>query len=208
MNHAVIPATCPSKAPELLGGSPGSSQSLSTSSQPQDQIQVLLQGSLDPLLSSDGGSLSLSLWLGRSDPSLDSERLSLGRSELGSLLSLGRLESEVDGSLSDGGSLWLAEEPATLGSSLSLGLSLSEADSESLRDRESEPLRDPECESLADVESESLSDRDSLTDSESLADPESDSLCDVDPESLSDCDALPDWLADSEMLPDPDWLCE
>jgi hypothetical protein len=45
---------------------------------------VLLHGSLDPLLSSDGGSLAL--WLGRSDPSLDSDLLSLGRSELWSLL--------------------------------------------------------------------------------------------------------------------------
>ena len=47
---------------------------------------MLLHGSLDPLLFSDGGSLSLTLWLGRSDPSLDSDRLSLGRSELSSPL--------------------------------------------------------------------------------------------------------------------------
>lgn len=131
MDHADISATWPSYAPELVGGSPGSSQSLSTSSQPQDQIQVLLHGSLDPLLFSDGGSLSLTLWLGRSDPSLDSDRLSLGRSELSSLLSLGRLDPEVDGSLSDGGWLSLYDEP-TLVSSLWLGRSLSDVDVESL----------------------------------------------------------------------------
>ena len=79
------PRYCPSNDPDELGGSPGSSQSLSTNSQPHDQIQVLLQGSLDPLLSSDGASAE-SLSLGRSDPSLHSDRLSLGRSELWSLL--------------------------------------------------------------------------------------------------------------------------
>ncbi|GAA4446602.1 hypothetical protein [Novipirellula rosea] len=97
MHHAVIPATAPSNEPDELGGSPGSSQSLSTNSQPHDQIQVLLHGSLDPLLSSEGSSVE-SLSLGRSDPSLLSDALSLGRSEP----LLGGSESDVESLLSDG----------------------------------------------------------------------------------------------------------
>ena len=85
--------------PDELGGSPGSSQSLSTNSQPHDQIQVLLHGSLDPLLSSDGSSVE-SLSLGRSDPSLLSDPLSLGRSEPSLLC--GSSDSEVESLLSDG----------------------------------------------------------------------------------------------------------
>ena len=97
MHHAVIPATAPSNEPDELGGSPGSSQSLSTSSHPHDQIHVLLQGSLDPLLSSEGSSVE-SLSLGRSNPSLLSDSLSLGRSEP----SLGGSESDVESLLSEG----------------------------------------------------------------------------------------------------------
>jgi len=138
---------------------------------------VLLQGSLDPLLFSDGGSLTLTLLLGRSDPSLDSDRLSLGRSELSSPLSLGRFDSEVDGSLSDGGWLPLPEE-ATLGSSLWLGRSLPDVDAESLVDREADVL----CESDWLPEA----------DNESLVDPDCDRLCEVESEPMIEPDSLVD----------------
>ena len=138
---------------------------------------MLLQGSLDPLLFSDGGSLSLTLWLGRSEPSLDSERLSLGRSELSSPLSLGRFDPEVDGSLSDGGWLSLPED-AILRSSLWLGRSLPDVDVESLVDREAESL----CESdwLPEV------------DNESLVDPDRERLCEVESDPMLERDSLVD----------------
>ena len=138
---------------------------------------MLLQGSLDPLLFSDGGSLSLTLWLGRSEPSLDSDRLSLGRSELSSPLSLGRFDPEVDGSLSDGGWLPLPEDPR-LGSSLWLGRSLPDVDVESLVDREADSL----CES------------DWLTeaDNESLVDPDWERLCEVESDPMIEPDSLVD----------------
>jgi len=50
MNHAATFMTAPSKLPEPSGGS-GFSQSESSSSQPHDQIQVLVQ----PLLELPGG---------------------------------------------------------------------------------------------------------------------------------------------------------
>ena len=138
---------------------------------------MLLQGSLDPLLSSEGGSLSLTLWLGRSDPSLDSDRLSLGRSELSSPLSLGRLDPEVDGSLSDGDWLPLPEDP-TLGSSLWLGRSLPDVDVESLVDREADSL----CESDWLPEA----------DNESLVDPDWERLCEVESDPMLEWDSLVD----------------
>jgi len=138
---------------------------------------VLLHGSLDPLLSSDGGSLSLVLV--RSEPSLESERLSLGRLELSSLLSLGRFDPELDGSLSDGGWLPLYDEPR-LGSSLWLGRSLS------------------------DVEFESLVERDVLREPDVLR--ESDPLWESDVDWLGDPDC--DWQDDPESLPDRESLIE
>jgi len=169
---------------------------------------VLLQGSLDPLLFSDGGSLSLTLWLGRSEPSLDSDRLSLGRSELSSPLSLGRFEPEVDGSLSDGGWLSLAED-ARLGSPLWLGRSLPAVDVESLVDRDTDVLR--ESDSLLELDVEWLWE----SDCERLTDPDwdpmlySDSLVDDGREKLgslveSDCESLPDLDVDILL----DWLSD
>lgn len=70
MDHAATSMTAPSKLPEPSGGS-GLSQSESSSSQPHDQIQVLLQ----PLLELPGGGS-----LGGSEPE-----------------SLGRLPSDSDG---------------------------------------------------------------------------------------------------------------
>lgn len=125
---------------------------------------MLLHGSLDALLFSEGGSLSLTLWLGRSDPSLDSDRLSLGR-----------FDPEVDGSLSDGGWLPLPDDPR-LGPSLWLGRSLPDVDAESLVDRDTdvlceldwlpeadnESLVDPDCDRLCEVESDPMIEPDSL----------------------------------------------
>ena len=54
MDHATLSITAPSKDPDSLGGSPGSLHVLSSSSQPHDQIHVLVQ-SLPELLG--GGSL-------------------------------------------------------------------------------------------------------------------------------------------------------
>ncbi len=205
MHHAVIPATAPSYEPEELGGSPGSSQSLSTSSQPHDQIQVLLHGSLEPLLSSEGSS-SESLVLGRSEPSL-LESLSLGRSDP-SLLSLGRSESDAEPLLSDGGSLSLPDDSPTLGSSLALVRSLSEpSESDSLvdggLDSESDPLED--AATLVEPSlTESLSEVEVLVDRES--DPESLPLLEFDPLPLTEPDllllSLPETLAewDAESL--------
>ena len=74
MHHAATSTTSPSYPPDPLGGSPTSGQSLSRSCHPQDQIHVVLHGSL-VLLSEVGGSLggSLSEWLtlGRSDSLVD-----------------------------------------------------------------------------------------------------------------------------------------
>ena len=89
----------------------------------------------------------------------------------------------MDGSLSEGGSLWLADESPTLGSTLSLGRSLSEVDSDSLADDGCDPLG-------------------------SLIDPEADSLSDSEIDALPETDVLSDWLADSETLADPEWLSE
>jgi hypothetical protein len=185
MNHAVILATAPSNEPDELGGSPGSSQSLLTNSQPHDQIQVLLHGSLDPLLSSEGSSVE-SLSLGRSDPLLLSDALSLGGSEP----LLGGAESDVESLLSDGWSLSLPDESPTLGSSLVLGRSLSEpSDPESLVDREVESEPEPLNDVGTLVESSLL---ESLPETEVLVDRES------EPDPLPDAELL--WLPLAEAL--------
>ena len=91
MHHAATSTTSPSYPPDPLGGSPTSGQSLSRSCHPQDQIHVVLHGSL-VLLSDVGGSLggSLSEWLtlGRSDSLVDGSWESLVE---------GSFESLVDG---------------------------------------------------------------------------------------------------------------
>jgi hypothetical protein len=105
MDHAATSTTSPSNPPEPPGGSPTSGQSLSRSCQPQDQIHVVLHGSL-VLLSDVGGSLggSLSEWLtlGRSDSLVDGSEGSLVDGSFESLVD-GSRESLVDGeeSLSD-----------------------------------------------------------------------------------------------------------
>jgi hypothetical protein len=100
MDHAATSTTSPSKPPEPFGGSPTSGQSLSSSCQPHDQIQVELHGSL-VLLSDGGGSLggSLSEWLtlGRSDSLVEGSCDSLVDGSGGSLVD-GSFESLVDGS--------------------------------------------------------------------------------------------------------------
>ncbi|QDT10740.1 hypothetical protein K239x_26980 [Planctomycetes bacterium K23_9] len=157
---------------------------------------MLLQGSLEPLLSSEGSSVE-SLSLGRSEPSLLSDALSLGRSEP-SPLSLGLSDCDVESLLSDGVSLSLPDESPTLGSSLSLGRSLSEPwEPESLADRDVDSEPEPLDDVGTLVESslcESLPESDVLVDRESESDPLM--LPDVDPLSLT----LVDW--ESDELPD------
>lgn len=171
-----------------------------------------MQGSLEPLLSSEGGSSVESLSLVRSDPSLLSDWLALGRSDP-SPLSLGLPESDVEPLLSDGGLLSLPDESPTLGSSLSLGRSLSEpSEVQPLSDRdvdwESEPLDD-----VGTLVEWSLSEVDVLVDPEPESDPlllpefdplplvDPDSLLLPEPESLSEyeADPLTEWLRDSEL---------
>ena len=72
MNHATLSITAPSNDPDPLGGAPGSLQLLLSSSQPQDQIQVLVQSLPEPSLG--GGSL------GGSEPLSLGGRLSLTES--------------------------------------------------------------------------------------------------------------------------------
>ena len=177
MDHATLSITAPSKAPDPLGGSPGSLHVVSSSSQPHDQIQVLVQ-SLPELLG--GGSLGgLEL--------LDMDgRLSLMES-LTDVLSLSDRDSLMDSLaevLSLAESLWLTEAselvlgslPLELGRSLldvlsdSLWLALCDSLSESLVDLLCDPLVDSLAESLRDSLSDSLpeSEPDSLSDVESL----------------------------------------
>ena len=106
--------------------------------------------------------------------------------------------------------LALPDEPPILGSSLSLGRSLSEpSEPEPLSEREAESEPEPLDDMGTLVESllrESLSDSDSLVDRESEPDPLS--LPDVDPLSLVDPEplSLPEsevlWLSLSEALPE------
>ncbi|WP_145215127.1 hypothetical protein [Planctomycetes bacterium TBK1r] len=161
MDHATLSITAPSNAPDPLGGSPGSLQVLSSSSQPHDQIHVLVQ-SLPELLG--GGSLGglevlemdgrLSLMESLSDVLSLADRESLMESLVDSLSLTEPLGLPEWSELALGSLLTLGRLPLTL----SLSEMLSDALSESLVDSLAEVLFEVLFEVLVDSLSESLSD--------------------------------------------------